>query len=166
MEGQLTDELSRMAAAASHPSLKNILMHHREETQVQRQRPESILQKHGANPRAHTDQAMQALVNETEMMLGMEMASGRFQRTSFIRSVSSSARQTADQNPRRNQICRLKASRLETLARLEGLEEPARIRQALDGSRLLLVPKEPPVWRRASRPPSSSQQSSLLLLSL
>jgi ferritin-like metal-binding protein YciE len=32
---------------------------------------ESILQKHGANPRAHTDQAMQALVNETEMMLGM-----------------------------------------------------------------------------------------------
>jgi len=61
MEGQLTDELSRMAAAASHP----------EETQVQRQRLESILQKHGANPRAHTDQTMQALVNETEMMLGM-----------------------------------------------------------------------------------------------
>src|SRR5215469_17662475 len=52
--------------------------------------------------------------------------------------------------------------RLETLARLEGLEEPARIRQALDGSRLLLVPQDPPVWRRASRPPSSSQQSSLL----
>jgi ferritin-like metal-binding protein YciE len=71
MEGQLADELPRMAAVASHPSLKNILMHHREETQVQRERLESILQKHGANPRAHTDQAMQALVNETEMMLGM-----------------------------------------------------------------------------------------------
>jgi ferritin-like metal-binding protein YciE len=71
MEGQLADELPRMAEVASHPSLKNILMHHREETQVQRERLESILQKHGANPRAHTDQAMQALVNETEMMLGM-----------------------------------------------------------------------------------------------
>jgi ferritin-like metal-binding protein YciE len=82
MEGQLADELPRMAEAASHPSLKNILMHHRDETQVQRQRLESILQKHGANPRAHTnqaiqalvfytDQAMQGLVNETEMMLAM-----------------------------------------------------------------------------------------------
>jgi ferritin-like metal-binding protein YciE len=71
MEGQLADELPRMAEVASHLSLKNILMHHREETQLQRQRLESILQKHGANPRAHTDQAMQALVNETEMMLGM-----------------------------------------------------------------------------------------------
>jgi ferritin-like metal-binding protein YciE len=71
MEGQLADELPRMAEVASHPSLKNILMHHRDETQVQRQRLESILQKHGANPRAHIDQAMQALVNETEMMLVM-----------------------------------------------------------------------------------------------
>jgi ferritin-like metal-binding protein YciE len=71
MEGQLADELPRMAEVASHLSLKNFLMNHREETQLQRQRLESILQKHGANPRAHTDQAMQALVNETEMMLGM-----------------------------------------------------------------------------------------------
>ena len=71
LEGQLANELPRMAEVASHPSLKNILMHHREETQVQRQRLESILQKHGANPRAHTDQAMQALVNETEMMLAI-----------------------------------------------------------------------------------------------
>src|SRR5439155_18585776 len=71
LEGQLANELPGMAEVASHPSLKNILMHHREETQVQRQRLESILQKHGANPRAHTDQAMQALVNETEMMLAI-----------------------------------------------------------------------------------------------
>ena len=28
MEGQLADELPRMAAAAAHPSLKNILMRH------------------------------------------------------------------------------------------------------------------------------------------
>jgi ferritin-like metal-binding protein YciE len=46
-------------------------MRHREQTQVQRERLESMLQKHGANPRAHTDQAMQALVNETEKMLTM-----------------------------------------------------------------------------------------------
>jgi ferritin-like metal-binding protein YciE len=71
MEGQLADELPRMAEVASHRSLKHVLRHHREETQIRRQRLESILQKHGANPRAHTDQAMQALVNETEMMLGM-----------------------------------------------------------------------------------------------
>lgn len=71
LEGQLADALRRMADVASHPSLKNALMHHREKTQVQRQRLESILQKHGANPRAHTDQAMQALVNETEKMLAM-----------------------------------------------------------------------------------------------
>ena len=71
MEGQLADELPRMAEVASHRSLKHVLTHHREETQIRRQRLESILQKHGANPRAHTDQAMQVLVNETEMMLGM-----------------------------------------------------------------------------------------------
>jgi ferritin-like metal-binding protein YciE len=71
LEGQLADALRRMAEVASHQSLKNALMHHREETQVQRKRLESILQKHGANPRAHTDQAMQALVNETDKMLAM-----------------------------------------------------------------------------------------------
>src|SRR5947208_7863207 len=71
MEGQLADELPRMAEVASHLSLKSALIQHRGETQAQRKRLESILQKHDANPRAHTDQAMQALVNETEMMLGM-----------------------------------------------------------------------------------------------
>jgi ferritin-like metal-binding protein YciE len=71
LEGQLADALRKMAEVASHQSLKNALMHHREETQIQRQRLESLLQKHGANPRAHTDQAMQALVNETEKMLAI-----------------------------------------------------------------------------------------------
>jgi ferritin-like metal-binding protein YciE len=69
LEGQLADALQRMSNVASHPSLKGALMRHREQTQIQRQRLELILQKHGANPRAHTDQAMQALVNETEKML-------------------------------------------------------------------------------------------------
>jgi ferritin-like metal-binding protein YciE len=30
-----------------------------------------MLQKHGADPRAHTDQAMQALLNETEKMMAI-----------------------------------------------------------------------------------------------
>jgi ferritin-like metal-binding protein YciE len=34
MEGQLADELPRMAEVASHLSLKHVLTHHREETQI------------------------------------------------------------------------------------------------------------------------------------
>ena len=68
VEGQLDEALLEMAELASHASLKNALIHHREQTLLQRQRLESILQKHRANPRAHTDQAMQALINEAEKM--------------------------------------------------------------------------------------------------
>jgi ferritin-like metal-binding protein YciE len=71
LEGQLADALQRMAKAASHPSLKNALKHHRGQAQAQKQRLESILQKYGANPQAHTDQAMQALIHETEKMITM-----------------------------------------------------------------------------------------------
>jgi len=69
LERQLVEALLQMAAVASHPSLKKTLMHHREQTQVQRERLNSLLKKHGADPRAHMDQAMQALVNETEKMM-------------------------------------------------------------------------------------------------
>lgn len=69
MEGQLAEALGRMAEVASYPSLKNALLHHRDGMQVQRQRLESILQKHGANAWAHTDQAMQTLLTETAKML-------------------------------------------------------------------------------------------------
>jgi ferritin-like metal-binding protein YciE len=71
VEEQLAESLLRMANVASHPALKDALVRHREETQVQKERLESILQSHGADPKAHTDQAMQALVNETEKMLSM-----------------------------------------------------------------------------------------------
>ena len=71
LEEQLAHALQRMAERVSHKSLKNALIHHHEQTQAQRQRLDSILRKHGANPQAHTDQAMQALVNETEKMLTM-----------------------------------------------------------------------------------------------
>jgi ferritin-like metal-binding protein YciE len=68
LERQLGEALLRMADMASHSSLKNALVHHREQTLLQEQRLTSILQKHGANARAHTDQAMEALINETEKM--------------------------------------------------------------------------------------------------
>ncbi len=71
VEEQLAESLLRMANVASHPALKDALVRHREETQVQKERLESILQSHGADPKAHTDQGMQALVNETEKMLSM-----------------------------------------------------------------------------------------------
>ena len=71
LEAQHGEALRRMAEVASHPSLKNALVHHQEQTQVQKQRLESMLRRHGADPFAHTDQAMQALINETEKMIAM-----------------------------------------------------------------------------------------------
>jgi ferritin-like metal-binding protein YciE len=71
VEGQLLESLPRMAEVASHANLKNALLHHRRQTEIQRERLVSILEKHGASPSVHTDQAMQALVNETEKMLAM-----------------------------------------------------------------------------------------------
>src|SRR6195256_2338505 len=71
VEIQLADALLRMAGAASHPALKRVLVHHRAETETQRERLMTILEKHGADPAAHIDQAMQALVAETKKMLTM-----------------------------------------------------------------------------------------------
>jgi ferritin-like metal-binding protein YciE len=71
VEAQLADALLRMAGAASHPALKRVLVYHRAETETQRERLLTILEKHGANPAAHVDQAMQALVIETKKMLSM-----------------------------------------------------------------------------------------------
>jgi ferritin-like metal-binding protein YciE len=42
---------------------------HGEETQLQKERLDQLLQHHSADPQAHTDQAMQALVHETEKMM-------------------------------------------------------------------------------------------------
>src|SRR5262249_52361134 len=71
MESQIDIALKRMADASSHPSLKRELLRHRGETKEQSKRLQSILQNHGAKLRAHTDQAMEALVNETEKMLSL-----------------------------------------------------------------------------------------------
>jgi ferritin-like metal-binding protein YciE len=71
LEGQLAAALLRMARMASHPSLREALTRHLGQTQFQSRRLEALLKEHGANPRAHTDQAMEALVSETEKMMTM-----------------------------------------------------------------------------------------------
>ncbi|WP_376774835.1 ferritin-like domain-containing protein [Rhizobium laguerreae] len=71
VEEQLAESLLQMAEVASHPALKDALVHHREQTEIQKERLLSLLQKHRADPTAHTDQAMQALIGETENMMTM-----------------------------------------------------------------------------------------------
>ncbi len=71
VESQLAESLLRMSKLASHPALKDALVRHREETQAQRERLETMLRTHRVDPKAHTDQAMQALVKETEKMFDM-----------------------------------------------------------------------------------------------
>ena len=71
VEDQLSEALLRMAAAASHPALKDALVDHHAETMRQKDRLVAILRKHGADPAAHVDQAMQALIRETRKMLSI-----------------------------------------------------------------------------------------------
>jgi ferritin-like metal-binding protein YciE len=69
LEGQLGEAFIRMAEVASNPTLKSVLADQREQALAQEQRLGSVLSRHDANPRAHTDQAMQALISEAEKML-------------------------------------------------------------------------------------------------
>ncbi len=71
LESQLAEGLLRMAEMASHRALKLALSDHQKQAEVQGKRIESILDKHGANPRVHTDQAMEALLKETDKILKM-----------------------------------------------------------------------------------------------
>src|SRR5881227_106050 len=71
VEDQLTEALLRMAAAASHPALKDALVDHHADTARQRERLVGILRKHGVDPTAHVDQAMQGLISETRKMLSI-----------------------------------------------------------------------------------------------
>ena len=85
-EQQLSEVLLRMAGAASHPALKRALIHHRAETETQAARLETILVKHGADPAAHVDQAMQALVAELMKMLAM-LTTGNLRDAGLIASA-------------------------------------------------------------------------------
>ena len=71
VEEQLSEALPRMAAAASHPALKDALVDHHAETLAQKERLLTILRTHGVDPGVHVDQAMEALIRETRKMLGM-----------------------------------------------------------------------------------------------
>jgi ferritin-like metal-binding protein YciE len=71
VERQMAECLVQVANRTSHPVLKSTLLDRRAESATQKERLESILQKHGANPEAHIDQTMQALIYETERMLPM-----------------------------------------------------------------------------------------------
>jgi ferritin-like metal-binding protein YciE len=68
MEGQLADMLQQSAETASHPSLKALFKKHRLETMQQGDQVRTILQRHGADRQAHTDQSVQALIAEAEKM--------------------------------------------------------------------------------------------------
>lgn len=69
MEKQLGEALLLMSKVAAHPSVKEALQHHREQTRIQMERLETMLRNHGSSAYVHTDQAVQALVAETEKML-------------------------------------------------------------------------------------------------
>lgn len=68
---QLSEIWQRAAEAAANPELKSLFVRHVKETQEQKNRLENLLQRGGADPQAHTDQAMQALIHETEKMMSM-----------------------------------------------------------------------------------------------
>lgn len=71
VESQLMEALPKMAKAAQHEDLREALNAHLEETRTQRDRLEGILSRHNANPRQHIDQAMAALIDESEKMAQM-----------------------------------------------------------------------------------------------
>jgi ferritin-like metal-binding protein YciE len=68
---QLAEWLPRVAKAASHPALKRAILDNRRDIESQQERLDAILEMHGEDAEAHTDQAMQAMVCETDKMLPM-----------------------------------------------------------------------------------------------
>ena len=71
VEQQLSEALTRMAEAVSHPSLKDAFRRHQRQTLTQADRLRSILKKHKADGEAHTDQALQAMIKEAGKMIEM-----------------------------------------------------------------------------------------------
>jgi len=71
VEAQLSDALPKMKDAASAADLKQAIETHLGETLSQLERVEEILQRHGAEARAHSDQSMQTIVGEADKWAGM-----------------------------------------------------------------------------------------------
>jgi ferritin-like metal-binding protein YciE len=70
VEEQFSHALEHAGEAAFNPELGKILANHRNETQLQKRRLMSLLGGHGSAAE-HTDQAMEALLRETEKMLAI-----------------------------------------------------------------------------------------------
>jgi ferritin-like metal-binding protein YciE len=66
-EMQLGVTLRHMAEAATNSRLADALMRHCREAKLQKERLDSLLQRHGSSPR-HTDKAMQVLIIEAQRM--------------------------------------------------------------------------------------------------
>jgi ferritin-like metal-binding protein YciE len=71
VEAQLVQALPKMAEAANSSELKRALQMHLEETRGHQQRVEGLLRFHGVGTSEHTDQSMQAMINEAEKWAGM-----------------------------------------------------------------------------------------------
>jgi ferritin-like metal-binding protein YciE len=69
VEQEPAEALARMASVASHPSLKHAFETHRRQTLARGDRLRAILSGHNAEAEAHTDQAVQAMIKETEKMI-------------------------------------------------------------------------------------------------
>jgi ferritin-like metal-binding protein YciE len=71
VEEQLSEALPKMKEAASAEDLKRALDDHMRETRSQLDRVDAILQRHGAEAQAHSDQSMQTIVAEADKWAGM-----------------------------------------------------------------------------------------------
>ncbi len=71
VEAQLVEALPKMAETANGSELKQALRMHLEETRGHQQRVEGLLRAHGVGTREHTDQSMQAMINEAGKWAGM-----------------------------------------------------------------------------------------------
>jgi ferritin-like metal-binding protein YciE len=71
VEAQLVEALPKLADVACRPELKQAIQAHFDETRSQQSRLDEILRRHGADPREHVDQAMQAMLKEAEKWAGM-----------------------------------------------------------------------------------------------
>jgi ferritin-like metal-binding protein YciE len=83
---QLAEEHRRIADAATHRALKEAVLRHRQETLSQKAQLEDLLRQHGADPQEHRDQAMEAIVHETEKMMSI-VAGDDLRDAAFIASA-------------------------------------------------------------------------------
>ena len=59
---QRTEAHQRMAEMAANPRLTDTFIQLREETQLQKERLDDLLRRHGTDPQAHTDQTVEAMI--------------------------------------------------------------------------------------------------------